>query len=155
MASHRRTEAAILPRVRVGLLCLGVLAASDVDAADTVTIGANGHRLLAEVADTPEARTRGLMHRTALPADQGMLFLYPDDGHHCMWMRDTHLPLSVAFLDGRRVVLNVAEMAPQTDTLHCAARPARYVLEMPAGWFDRHGVGVGTRLDFQVPAARR
>ena len=124
-------------------------------AAGQVAIEAEGHRILAEVAGTPDARARGLMFRTTLPPDRGMLFVYPNDARHCMWMRNTDVPLSVAFLDGHRRVINTDEMAPQTDASHCATGPARYALEMPAGWFARHGVGAGTRLDFQVAPAQR
>ena len=138
----------------LALCCAVVLAATGVAAADAVTIGANGQRIRAEVADTPAAREQGLMFRTTLAADQGMLFVYPNDARHCMWMRNTYVPLSVAFVDAQGRVLNTDEMAPQTDAIHCAAGPARYVLEMPAGWFQQHGVGAGTRLDFRVAPAR-
>ena len=137
------------------LLCAAVPAAMAASAADRVTIDANGHRILAEVADTPDARDRGLMFRTAMPADHGMLFVYPNDARHCMWMRNTYVPLSVAFLDEHGRVINTDEMVPRTDTSHCAAGPARFVLEMPAGWFLQHGVGGGTRLNFTVAPAPR
>ena len=137
------------------LLCAAVPAAMAASAADRVTIDANGHRILAEVADTPGARDRGLMFRTAMPADHGMLFVYPNDARHCMWMRNTYVPLSVAFLDEHGRVINTDEMVPRTDTSHCAAGPARFVLEMPAGWFLQHGVGGGTRLGFTVAPAPR
>ena len=91
------------------------------------------------------------MHRRALPADQGMLFVYPQHGHHCMWMRNTALPLSVAFLDESGAVINIADMAPRSDTLHCASAPARYALEMNRGWFRQRGIEAGTRID--IPAA--
>jgi len=137
------------------LLCAAVPVAMAASAADRVTIDANGHRIVAEVADTPDARDRGLMFRTAMPADHGMLFVYPNDARHCMWMRNTYVPLSVAFLDEHGRVINTDEMVPRTDTSHCAAGPARFVLEMPAGWFLQHGVGGGTRLDFTVAPAPR
>jgi len=137
------------------LLCAAAPAVLAASAADRVTIDANGHRILAEVADTPDARDRGLMFRTAMPADHGMLFVYPNDARHCMWMRNTYVPLSVAFLDEHGRVINTDEMVPRTDTSHCAAGPARFVLEMPAGWFLQHGVGGGTRLDFTVAPAPR
>jgi uncharacterized membrane protein (UPF0127 family) len=137
------------------LLCAAVPAAMAASAAERVTIDANGHRILAEVADTPDTRDLGLMFRTAMPADHGMLFVYPNDARHCMWMRNTYVPLSVAFLDEHGRVINTDEMVPRTDTSHCAAGPARFVLEMPAGWFLQHGVGGGTRLDFTVAPAPR
>jgi hypothetical protein len=135
------------------LLGVGVLAATAA-AAGQVAIEANGHRILAELAATPAERDRGLMFRTALPTDGGMLFVYPNDARHCMWMRNTYVPLSVAFVDAQGRVVNTDEMAPQTDVSHCAASPVRYVLEMPAGWFARRGVGAGTRLDFRVAPAQ-
>jgi uncharacterized membrane protein (UPF0127 family) len=138
----------------VALLCLAASGAEGFAAASQVAIEANGCHILAEVADTPDARERGLMFRIALPADHGMLFVYPNDARHCMWMRNTYLPLSVAFLDERGRVINIDDMTPQTDVSHCAVRPARYVLEMPVGWFRQHGVGVGTGLDFQVAPAQ-
>lgn len=134
-------------------LCVTILAATA--AAGWVTIDVDGERILAEVADTPAARDRGLMFRTALPADHGMLFVYPSDARHCMWMRNTYVPLSVAFVDALGRVINTDEMAPQTDAVHCAATPARYVLEMPAGWLAQHGIRAGTRLDLQVAPAQR
>jgi hypothetical protein len=137
----------------LALLC-GAVLAGPAAAADRVAIEVNGHGIAAEVADTPAERDRGLMFRTALPADQGMLFVYPDDARHCMWMRNTHVPLSVAFLDAQRRVINTDEMAPRTEVSHCAAGPARYVLEMPAGWFARHGVGAGAQFQFQVAPAQ-
>jgi hypothetical protein len=137
----------------LALLCIAVPAAGA--AAGEVPIVAKGRRIQAEVADTPADRDRGLMFRAALPADHGMLFVYPNDARHCMWMRNTYVPLSVAFVDSQGRVINTDEMAPQTDTTHCAAGPARYVLEMPAGWFHQHGVGPGTHLDFEVAPAQR
>lgn len=137
----------------LALFCIAVPAAGA--AAGEVTIVAKGHRIQAEVADTPADRDRGLMFRAALPADRGMLFVYPNDARHCMWMRNTYVPLSVAFVDAGGRVINTDEMAPQTDATHCAAGAARFVLEMPAGWFRQHGVGAGTHLDFQVAPAQR
>lgn len=93
----------------------------------------------------------GLMRRDTLAADQGMLFVYPQAARHCLWMRNTTLPLSTAFLDDDGVVINIADMAPQSDTRHCAAAAARYALGMNAGWFQRHCIEVGMRI--AIPAA--
>ena len=140
-------------RAKGALLCIMALAGQGVAASDTVAIVANGHVIEAEVADAPDELTTGLMHRTAMAADHGMLFVFPGDGHHCMWMRNTLLPLSVAFLDDQGRVINIAEMTPQTDTRHCSARPARYALEVHGGWFARHGIAPRSRLHFSVGAA--
>lgn len=104
------------------------------------------HRLSAEVAATDDTRIRGLMHRTSLPTDRGMLFVFTEDSAHCMWMRNTLIPLSVAFLDKEGRILNIEDMAPRTETNHCAARPARYALEMNLGWFRARGLAPGAVL---------
>ena len=112
-----------------------------------IELSAGVHRIVAEVASTGASRAEGLMYRRQLGANQGMLFVFPEANRHCMWMRNTYVALSVAFIDDQGTVINVAEMQPQTETNHCAARPARYALEMNAGWFARRGLGPGTRLD--------
>jgi hypothetical protein len=111
-----------------------------------VELSAGVHRIVAEVASTGASRSEGLMYRRQLGANQGMLFVFPEENRHCMWMRNTYVALSVAFIDDQGTVINVAEMQPQTETNHCAARAARYALEMNAGWFARRGLGAGTRL---------
>jgi uncharacterized membrane protein (UPF0127 family) len=134
-----------------GLLCVAVATACAADTGDRLELFAGAHRIDAEVADTPASRATGLMHRDTLAADQGMLFVYPQNQRHCMWMRNTTLPLSVAFLDEDGEVINIADMAPQSDAWHCASAPARYALEMNAGWFQQHGIGAGMRIT--VPTA--
>ena len=115
-----------------------------------------GTPLRAEVAATPEARQRGLMHRTRLAADQGMLFVFPGDEVRCMWMKDTPLPLAVAFLDANGGLLNLVEMRPHSLDLHCSSGPARYALEMNTGWFAGKAIWPGRRLTGleRLPAPR-
>ncbi len=108
-----------------------------------IELSAGIHRIEAEVAHTQETRMRGLMMRTAMPTQRGMLFVFDHDARHCMWMKNTLLPLSVAFLDAEGRILNIEEMKPQTEDNHCAAKPARFALEMNAGWFRGRGVGPG------------
>jgi uncharacterized membrane protein (UPF0127 family) len=72
-----------------------------------------------------------------------MLFVFPETDKHCMWMRNTLLPLSVAFLDEKGRIINVEDMQPRTENNHCAAKPARYALEMNLGWFKARGLGQG------------
>lgn len=102
--------------------------------------------ITAELADTATARTTGLMYRTYLPEDNGMLFVFPVTGIHCMWMKDTILPLSVAFLDETKDIINIAEMTPETLIPHCSARAARYALEMNTGWFAAQKIEAGDRV---------
>lgn len=109
-------------------------------------ISAGIHRIRAEVANTPESRATGLMHRKSLPANYGMLFVFDQAAQHCMWMRNTLIPLSVAFIDRAGRVINIEDMLPQTEDNHCAARPAVFALEMSAGWFRSKGISSGTQL---------
>jgi uncharacterized membrane protein (UPF0127 family) len=101
------------------------------------------HRIEAELAATPESRQIGMMQRTIMAPQRGMLFVFPEVDKHCMWMRNTLLPLSVAFLDEKGRIINVEDMRPGTENNHCAARPARYALEMNLGWFKSRGLGQG------------
>jgi uncharacterized membrane protein (UPF0127 family) len=90
------------------------------------------------------------MQRKALPEDHGMLFVFEAPGRHCMWMKNTYIPLSVAFLDGEGTIINIAEMRPESLDLHCAERPARYAIEMTRGWFVRRGLSPGMRITGMV-----
>ena len=101
------------------------------------------HRVEAEIAATPDSRQTGLMQRTMMASQRGMLFVFPEVAKHCMWMRNTLLPLSVAFLDDQGRIINIEDMQPQTENNHCAVKPARYALEMNLGWFKSRGVGAG------------
>lgn len=102
-----------------------------------------------EVAGTPEARARGLMYRTNLPADTGMLFLFEETMVHGFWMHDTLLSLDMIFLDDTRTTLGVvAHAEPRTDTPRTIGKPSRYVVEVLAGEAAAHAVGPGTRAVF-------
>jgi uncharacterized protein len=112
----------------------------------TTTLQAGMHVIRAQVAQTPEQRATGLMHRKDMPANDGMLFVFEAPGQQCFWMKNTLLPLSIAFLadDGR--VINIDEMKPQTLESHCSKEPVRYVLEMNQGWFAKRGIKAGFKL---------
>jgi uncharacterized membrane protein (UPF0127 family) len=112
----------------------------------TLTLSAGMHNIVAEVAATPQQRQIGMMMRTQMAQHEGMLFVFEQPTRQCFWMRNTLLPLAIAFLadDGR--IVNLAEMQAQTDDSHCSAEPVRYVLEMNKGWFDKRGIKAGVRL---------
>jgi hypothetical protein len=111
-----------------------------------VELGAGMHRIEAELAYTEPARQVGLMNRKAMPMHRGMVFVFTREAPHCMWMRNTLIPLSVAFLDREGRILNIEQMEPRTEDSHCAAAPARYALEMNRGWFAQRGIAVGDRI---------
>lgn len=104
------------------------------------------HRIEAEVAMNPEQRAMGLMHRREMGQNRGMLFVFTSERRHCMWMRNTYLPLSVAFLDRDGKIINVEDMKPQTENSHCAGADAKYALEMNLGWFKQRGFAHGARV---------
>jgi len=129
------------------LLVLGLLLAPMAAAQmPRLELTAGFHRIEAEVAYTDPMRQQGLMNRQAMAPQQGMLFVFPVDARHCMWMRNTFIPLSVAFLDAGGRILNIEDMRPQTEQSHCAAKPARFALEMNQGWFASRGLKPGLKI---------
>jgi len=130
------------------LLCALALRASGQGAPPlpVIELSAGMHLIHAELADNDATRMRGLMFRHALEPNHGMFFVFDSAEQHCMWMRNTLLPLSVAFIDDDGTIANIEEMQAQTDNSHCARHGVRYALEMDAGWFRAHGVRAGSVL---------
>ena len=111
-----------------------------------VQLSAGMHLIRAEVAADFSSRARGLMHRKSLAQNAGMLFVFDAPEIQCMWMKNTYIPLSVAFIDAEGAIINIADMQPHSEQSHCSARPAVYALEMTRGWFAERGLKAGTRL---------
>ena len=111
-----------------------------------VTLSAGMFQIDAQLAQTPQQRNIGLMHRQEMPTHEGMLFVFEQASQQCFWMKNTLIPLTAAFLadDGR--IINLADMKPQTTDSHCSTQPVRYVLEMNQGWFAKRGLKAGSRL---------
>ena len=137
------TPKPMLPLLAAILLSLPSSAGAEMP---RMELNAGLHRIEAEVANTPDNRAQGLMHRKIMASHQGMLFVFPVAERHCMWMRNTLIPLSVAFLDDKGDIINIEEMQPQTENNHCAASPARFALEMNKGWFSAKGIRQGMRI---------
>ncbi len=135
--------------VALGTLLLASLAHSEVEPPKlpkvTLAIG-SVHKVIAEVASIPSDRAQGLMFRKNMPDSEGMLFVYPQPHITGMWMKNTLIPLSVAFIDDKGVIINVEEMTPQTEDAHMAKAPAKYSLEMNSGWFKKRKLGPGTKI---------
>ncbi|MGI4847333.1 MAG: DUF192 domain-containing protein [Janthinobacterium lividum] len=100
----------------------------------------------AEVAAREAEREEGLMFREKMGAGEGMVFIFDAPATTCMWMKNTLLPLSVAFIDETGKVINIEDMKPQTLDSHCTARPARYALEMNLGWFKQKNIKPGSMI---------
>ena len=113
---------------------------------DVTPLTAGIHVIQAELAVTPAQQATGMMFRSQMGANEGMLFVNEDSGVRCFWMRNTLLPLTIAFLADDGTIVNLADMAPRSDESHCSAKPVRYALEMRQGWFAKHGITAGQRL---------
>ncbi len=104
------------------------------------------HVITAEVAASDESRTIGLMMRARLEPNHGMVFVFTGKSQHCFWMRNTLIPLSIAFIDDDGTIVNIADMAPKSEASTCPHRPVRYALEMDQGWFAKRGVTAGKKI---------
>lgn len=113
----------------------------------TTTLTVKGHNVTAEVAATASERATGLMYRFSLRPDHGMVFVFARSEPLGFWMRNTYVPLSIAFVDAGGRILNIEDMAPQTDETHWSKGPALYALEMRKGWFRERGIGSGDRVE--------
>ena len=132
--------------MRFLLLLLFLAAPAAAQDLPVVELRAGMHLIRAEVAADYSTRGRGLMFRKSLAPNGGMLFIFDAAAIHCMWMKNTYIPLSVAFVDAQGAIINIADMQPHSEQSHCAARPAVYALEMAQGWFAERGVKPGMKL---------
>ncbi|MFI4922913.1 MAG: DUF192 domain-containing protein [Burkholderiales bacterium] len=119
-----------------------------------VPLEISGNPLIAEVANTPEARQQGLMYRKHLRGNHGMLLVFPESGVHTLWMKNTSVPLSVAFLDEQGVIINLDDMVPLSEEEHHSAAPAKFALEMPIEWFNKRGIKPGAKVEGLSQAPR-
>jgi uncharacterized membrane protein (UPF0127 family) len=134
------------PRITRAAATLAVLGASLAAAAadlPTVELGSNGQRIVAEIAATEATRMTGLMNRFSLQPDHGMLFVFREAHPQAFWMKNTYVPLSIAFIGADGRILNIEDMAPLTESTHPSRGPALYALEMKKGWFAQHGIAAG------------
>ncbi len=111
-----------------------------------IRLTAGFHLIEAEVAQTPLQRQIGLMNRPSMPPNGGMLFAFEAPAQQCFWMKNTLLPLSIAFLADDGTIVNIEEMKAQTLESHCSKKPVRFALEMNQGWFDKRGIKPGTKI---------
>ena len=119
----------------------------------TVVLTLGGVDVVAEVADDVMERAAGLMFRDALEADAGMVFVYPNSRPRSFWMRNTCLPLSIAYLDADGVIVSISDLEPLVEKGVASTAPAQYALEMSRGWYVRKGVSVGARVVGLPPAS--
>jgi len=111
-----------------------------------IALQISSHVLSVEVANTQRSRARGLMFRKSLDENSGMLFVFPKSAYYGMWMKNTLIPLSVAFIDEEGFIINIADMQPNSLFAYYSADLAKYALEMNMGWFARNRIHAGNRL---------
>jgi len=133
-----------------GLLVVAFAAAADLP---TTVLTVGQHKVTAEVVVTPEQRAVGLMHRFSLKPDHGMLFVFERSEPLAFWMKNTFIPLSIAFISADGRIVNIEDMRPQTEDTHWSKGPALYALEMRKGWFAEKGIGPGAMVK-GIPAPK-
>ncbi|QAU35314.1 DUF192 domain-containing protein [Janthinobacterium sp. 17J80-10] len=129
------------------ILCASAASAQQAVKFRTLPLNIGIHVIQAEAAATPAQREQGLMHREKMGPNQGMVFLFEGATTICMWMKNTLLPLSVAFIDEQGKIVNIADMQPQSTESHCGEKPVKYALEMNQGWFRQKNIKPGTLVD--------
>ena len=115
-----------------------------------IDLTAGMYRIDTQLATTERQREIGLMFRKEMPQQEGMLFVFEIPGVQCVWMRNTILPLTAAFVADDGTIVNLADMKPMTEDSHCSAKPVRYVLEMNQGWFAKRGIKAGAKLNGEI-----
>ena len=135
-------------------IALFAMAAAHAAGLPTVELSIKGHRLVAEVAATEATRSTGLMNRFSLQPDHGMLFVFKGPQPQAFWMKNTYVPLSIAFIDGDGLIINIEDMAPLTENTHPSRGRALYALEMKKGWFVERDIAPGARIEGLAKAAR-
>ena len=128
------------------LLGAGAQAQDAPQSLPAIRLNAGMHIIKAELAQSPDQRAIGLMHRKSMPANDGMLFVFEQPAAQCFWMKNTLLPLSIAFVTDDGTVSSIEEMPTGSLDSHCSRRPVRYALEMNQGWFAKRGIKPGSKL---------
>jgi uncharacterized membrane protein (UPF0127 family) len=143
---------ALLAVLALGLFALRASGCSRSESGlPTIRLSVGGESVKAEIASTDAQRARGLMYRRSMGRNHGMLFVYPSPEPLSFWMKNTYLPLSIAYIDKRGRIVHIEDMKPLTTTSHPSPKPVPYALEMNQGWFEAHGVKVGDEVDFELP----
>lgn len=156
-STHRQRQLLKLSGLLIGAFCIGQSLSAKEESPSpapivinqglpTIPLTAGIHVIQTELAQTPEQRSIGLMGRTSLANHRGMLFVFEQSSIQCFWMKNTLIPLSVAFVDQRGVVTQINDMEPLSLEQHCSKQEVPFVLEMNKGWFKKNGIRPGDRL---------
>jgi len=132
---------------KISILLVATALLAHADPLITYPLRIKKHEIRAEVASTEQDRMRGLMYRDRLAENSGMIFLYPHPEPAAMWMKNTRIALSVAFIDATGRILNIADMEPYSEQAHASSGAASFALEMNRGWFGRQGIKAGDLVE--------
>ncbi len=149
LSSPRRRLARWLAALACGAALLAPLAHGQTQTQQrlpVVSLSAGMYVIRAEVAADQQSRQQGLMYRKSMPANAGMLFVFEQKAGHCFWMKNTELPLSIAFLADDGTIVNIEDMRPHSEDNHCPKAAIRYALEMNQGWFAQKGIKAGAKI---------
>ncbi len=102
-----------------------------------------------EIVSKYEDRKKGLMYRRSIPNNYGMLFVWPYEGQQCMWMKNTYVPLSVAYIDIRGKIIEIYDMVPFSKDSVCSTKAAKYALEVNSGWFEEKDINIGDSIEIK------
>lgn len=129
----------------MSIICWSALAFGE--SLEKIEITINQETIIVEIADEPHERGKGLMFRKEMATNEGMLFVYEKEEKRSFWMKNTYIPLSIAYLDKSGKIVHIADMKPHDETSTSSIYPAQYALEMNVGWFEKHQVKVGMKVD--------
>jgi uncharacterized membrane protein (UPF0127 family) len=132
--------------VALSFICPGIVLAQVNTGLPTIELKTGIYWIQAELADTPKAREIGLMNRTTMPTNSGMLFVFEQKASHCFWMNNTKIPLSIAFIADDGKIVNIEEMQAETTNNHCPKATVRYALEMNKQWFSERVITPGSMI---------
>jgi hypothetical protein len=121
----------------------------------TRTLAIGKEKVIVEVVDTPAQRATGLMNRFSLQPDHGMLFVFDKPQPLAFWMKNTYIPLSIAFLDAGGTIINIEDMRPQDESTHWSRANALYAIEVKQGWFATRGITAGMKVGGLPDPARQ
>ena len=136
----------VITCVALALVSTTAAAQTTAQKLESIRLSAGMHVIQAELARTPDEHSTGLMFRKTMGTNEGMLFAFEHVSQQCFWMKNTLLPLSVAFIADDGSVVNIDDMKPQTLQSHCSTQPVRFVLEMNEGWFAKRGIKAGSKI---------
>ena len=147
---EKRHSGSTLSKPQMFVLCAveGLISVAHSQSSLKIPIYIKSKEIQVEVAKTPEERTHGLMGRRHLGKDEGMLFIFEREDYHGFWMKDTQIPLSIAFVDKEGQIVGIKDMKPLTLETHAPSQPILYALEMKKGWFSANGIKVGDIIRF-------